>query len=253
MERLEVGKKNVAKMVASGLVAGCVLVLAAYVCSHGSNEVTGGRAAAEEILDMVAGIDSIRGSLLAEDGPAAGDRLDLLAEYWADLPWEIAHQLRCDRGASLGNVLVSEVDNLYSLLDAQGHRGATSGVGNEEGLERSLDGLSGITGLAPLIQAMADSSPSAMLVVSSVACRCVLARCTKMLELYAAITKDTPGAPLAYADIMQSGRIDGTLGIGQVPAWVYFDASGCVSKIAEGAGDIAEIRESLSDWIGTSE
>ena len=163
--------------------------------------------------------------------------------------WE--EDARRRQAVSVGGVLVAEVDDLDSVLaGAQAGQGVSSAEG---ALDRAMSGIDNIVSLTPLVLATADSARSALLVYASVACRCVLAKCAKMLNLHDCLEEEFPEVPLAKVDAIRDYRIEGLLGVGQLPAWVLFDETGRMVNIAEGAEDAGEARESVLRWLEASD
>jgi hypothetical protein len=109
--------------------------------------------------------------------------------------------------------------------------------------------VSSLVSMQPIMRSLHESKRSALLVVSSVACKCVLARCEKMLAVYDSTAALHPLFPMSVVDEIKMPSVTKSLGVTSIPSWVLFNARGAPASIITGFEDPEDVRSALQSWL----
>jgi hypothetical protein len=195
------------------------------------------RDAVLEVIDLV---DSL-GSRGSEEALWAG--ATTLARRWS----------RVD--SSLGRVSdkSSPVERLWRSRVERAARefgeAAADSLLRRDAMVRALEAVRDVKDLLPVIGAIEKGDESVVLLVSSVACSCALARCERMTLVFDELLRSKEGAPLARIDDMNVPELAQAWEIYDVPAWVFLDSQGNLGFKFEGETSEESIVTEVKDWL----
>jgi hypothetical protein len=169
------------------------------------------------------------------------------------------HRSIADRGTDstrTSDVLIerlfsSQNDHIGSLLSKSETDARISSINSDRLLDEVTQSIKQLSDLHRIVLAARDSIRSSLLVVSSVGCRCELARCSRMAKLFESMQSEALNGPVAMVDLIQTPPLENLLGNVTIPYWILFSETGDSSTIIEGASDAVEVRASVVSWLGT--
>ena len=104
--------------------------------------------------------------------------------------------------------------------------------------------------LLPVIESMGRGETSAVLVITSVGCECVMNACHRMSALFDDVLEATPELPLARIDEMLLPELAEGWELYQIPSWVFLGASGDIEFMLEGKDvENSEVLSELPIWM----
>lgn len=117
-----------------------------------------------------------------------------------------------------------------------------------ERIQSCLEPAGNAEALLPAVEAIARGENSAVLVITSVGCECVLAACARMSALHDSLLTSEPDIPLATFDEMALPRLAEGWNLYEAPTWVFLGPAGNVRFMLEGNTERNVVLSEIEDW-----
>jgi len=115
---------------------------------------------------------------------------------------------------------------------------------------KTSDAAEDAQALLPVLGAIGRGENSAVLVITTVGCECVLAACARMSALWDSLTLGPPGLPVARIDEMAVPDLADAWELYEFPTWVFLDSTGRPVSLLEGNVEKTIVLAELRNWIG---
>ncbi|MGQ9603477.1 MAG: hypothetical protein ACUVUU_04640 [bacterium] len=270
------------------LIAQLALLLSLLVPAGASSDKKGSQPKRmpiqRSILQTAREIHSLIDYLQTPSNKSPSQQVDSLKVNWR----RIASIIESDTtlpNSGIGQVIQKQTQGISDFLRCSTVESTIDLEETKEELNVALETLSGLMRMA---EATNDSIPTALLVVSSIACECETERCISMLSLYDSLffsnredsqrddntdpkqanSQDLPTTVpqtatrlnsksriaenhlVAILDFVQAQGIEDVVGILEIPYWLLFDRQGNVAMIIGGDTNPIDVAETLTSWLG---
>ena len=120
-----------------------------------------------------------------------------------------------------------------------------------EEVRRCLEPARNAEALLPAVRAVARGERSAVLVITSVGCECVMNACRRMNGLWDGVAVAEPAIALSRIDEMLVPRLAEGWDLYQIPTWVFLETTGEVGFMLEGTEtDDSTVLSEVRTWLG---